>query len=138
MAEELRLYAFNTAEVIRRMMLRKPVSPWDVYRMIKELRKTVPHEKIPRRRASYQSVRRYFYILSQIGLIEKVFSVPGANPLGIEKNYYRIKPGMENDPRWRNPQKELYYTVKWGGKRYRKAKKQRKVKYGRKPKYRKT
>jgi len=85
-------------------------SPNDFY---KEFRKV-------KRKTSYPSVRRYFYILKRLGLIEPTRRVPGRGP--IPKQLYRIVPGMEDDPRWIHPQVALYPATRWGGARYAKAK----------------
>ena len=69
------------------------------------------------RKASYQSVVRLFYDLRQLGLIEFVRSEP--SPAPIAKRYYRITPGMEDDPRWGGyPHHELYPSSRLGGLKY--------------------
>ena len=65
---------------------------------------------------SYQSARRYFWILKKLGLIEYVGVESGKG--FIPKHIYRIVPGMESDPRWRAPQIALYPKTRWGSKRY--------------------
>jgi len=84
--------------------------PNDFYREFRKVKK----------KTSYASVRRYFYILKQLGLIEPTRRVPGRGP--IPKQLYRIVPGMEDDPRWTAPQIALYPNTQWGGARYAKAK----------------
>ena len=65
---------------------------------------------------SYNNVRRYFYFLKKLGLIEPVRKEPSKH--GMPKTYYRIVPGMEDDPRWFAPQAELYPETRLGAKRY--------------------
>jgi len=96
----------RTGKAIRDYLLSmKKGSPTDVYR---ELRKV-------KRRASYDSVRRYFWILNRLGLIQLV------RESGRFMNVYRITPGMEEDPRWSAPQVALYPQTKLGSTRYKKA-----------------
>ena len=85
-------------------------SPNDFYREFRKIK----------RKTSYASVRRYFYILKRLGLIEPTRRVPGRGP--IPKQLYRIVPGMEDDPRWMHPQVALYPATRFGGARYQKAK----------------
>jgi hypothetical protein len=69
------------------------------------------------RKTSYVTVQRLFYDLRQIGLIEFTHSEPGKAP--IDKRYYRIIPGKEDDPRWDTyPHYELYPSAKLGGLKY--------------------
>ena len=66
---------------------------------------------------SYQAVQRLFYDLRQLLLIEFTRSEPGTAP--IDKRYYRIVPGKENDPRWDTyPHYELYPSAKLGALNY--------------------
>lgn len=59
------------------------------------------------RRTSYPAIERLFYDLRQLGLIEFAREEPGKAP--IDKRYYRIVPGMENDPRWQGYPHHLLY-----------------------------
>lgn len=72
-------------------------------------------------KASYQSARRYFWILKKLGLIE-----PTRRELGqshtIAKQLYRIVPGKENASEWSAPQIAMYPSTRYGGTRYEKAK----------------
>ena len=69
------------------------------------------------RRTSYVAVQRLFYDLRQIGLIEFTHSEPGKAP--IDKRYYHIMPGKEDDPRWDTyPHYELYPSAKLGALKY--------------------
>ncbi len=69
------------------------------------------------RKTTYVAVQRLFYDLRQIGLIEFTHSEPGKAP--IDKRYYHILPGKEDDPRWDTyPHYELYPSAKLGGLKY--------------------
>jgi hypothetical protein len=69
------------------------------------------------RKTSYQAVQRLFYDLRQLGLIEFTHSEPGKAP--IDKRFYRIVPGKEDDPRWETyPHYELYPSAKLGALNY--------------------
>ena len=73
--------------------------------------------KVLGRKMSYASVQKLFYDLRQIDLIEFVRSTPGKAL--IDKRYYRIITGKENDPRWNTyPHYELYPASKLGGLKY--------------------
>lgn len=58
-----------------------------------------------KRRSSYASIRRLFWICSRLGLIVRVRSEPSGR--GMPRSIYRIAPGRENDPAWDNPQGAL-------------------------------
>ena len=73
-----------------------------------------------KKKTSYGGVRRYFYILKKLGLIEPTRREWGRGP--IPKQLYRIVPGTEEDPRWTAPQVALYPATRYGGARYQKAK----------------
>jgi len=82
----------------------------EFYRCFKKIKKKV----------SYQSVVRYFWILEKLGLIELVrFEIRGSK---FPVKYYRIVPGKENDPRWLHPQSALYPITRLGSRRYKKKK----------------
>jgi len=84
---------------------------YDFYKEFRELKPTT----------SYASVRRYFWILKELGLIEFVRVAPSA--AGFPRRLYRIVPGREDDPRWGYPQIAMFPTSGFGGrrgKRYRK------------------
>ena len=82
--------------------------PYDFYREFRVVKPTT----------SYDSIRKYFYILRELGLIEFVEEAPSA--AGFPRQLYRIIPGMEEDPRWGAPQVELYPATALGKRRYRK------------------
>lgn len=71
-----------------------------------------------KKKTSYASVRRYFYICRRLGLIEPTRRVLGRGP--IPRQLYRIVPGMEDAPEWLHPQIALYPLTRLGKRRYRK------------------
>ncbi len=73
-----------------------------------------------KKKTSYGSARRYFWILKKLGLIEPTRREMGRG--AIPKQLYRIVPGMENAPEWRHPQASLYPITRLGASRYRKQK----------------
>jgi len=83
---------------------------FDFYRQFKII--------FPEKKTSYDSVRRYFYILRELGLIEYTRTIKGRGKFPVR--LHRIVPGMEDDPRWDAPQVELYPATKLGRERYRK------------------
>ncbi|RLG79767.1 MAG: hypothetical protein DRO09_03995 [Thermoprotei archaeon] len=86
--------------------------PYWFYKCFREVKPTT----------SYRNVVRYFYFLKKLGLIEPVRKEPrlspSGKPYGFPRTYYRIVPGMEDDPRWFAPQAELYPETRLGKKRY--------------------
>ena len=72
-----------------------------------------------KKKTSYASARRYFWICKKLGLIEPTRREMGAGL--IAKQLYRIVPGMENDSRWSHPQVILYPNTRLGRARYKKA-----------------
>jgi len=69
------------------------------------------------RKTSYAAVQKLFYDLRQIGLIQFTHSEVGKGL--IDKRFYRIIPGKENDLRWDTyPHYELYPSAKAGGLKY--------------------
>ena len=98
--------------------------PYEFYTIFREIKPTT----------SYDSVRRYFYILKEIGLITPTRKVKGRGNFPIQ--LYMITPGMENDPRWAAPQSELYPATKLGRNRYIEAKQSgAPIPRGRSPRY---
>ena len=97
-----------TGIAIRNFLLRVGrAGPYDFYREFRTVKPTT----------SYASIRKYFYILRELGLIEFVEEAPSA--AGFPRRLYRIVPGMEEDPRWGAPQVELYPATRFGKRRYR-------------------
>jgi len=119
-----RITAPLTGDAIREYLLRVGVGhPHGFYSEFKRMKPTT----------SYGSVRRYFYILREIGLVERVGTAPGRGRW--PRSLYRIVPGMEDDPRWGRPQVELYPSTRWGARRYARALAEGKVVPGRRERY---
>lgn len=79
--------------------------PYEFYKCFQKIKPTT----------SYASVRRYFYILKRLGLIEPVRKEPSSKG-GFKRTYYRIV--IYDDPRWFAPQEALYPETRLGAKRY--------------------
>ena len=114
-----------TGEAIREYLLKSRMgNPYGFYRVYRQFSK----------RVSYDSVRRYFYLLKEIGLIESVGFVLGKAP--FRKHMFTIVKGREDDPGWIHPQIEIYPSTKYGKKGYLRLKKRGlRPKGGRRPKY---
>lgn len=114
-----------TGEAIREYLLRaKMGNPYGFYTAYRPFS----------RRVTYESVRKYFYILKELGLIQAVGFVPGMAPW--RKHMFTVVKGKEADPAWTHPQIELYPSTKYGKKGYLKLKKKGlRPKGGRRPKY---
>lgn len=83
--------------------------PFEVYRALRL--------QYPKKKTSYASMRRLFWALERIGLIE--FSRVASSERGWDRRYYRVAPGMENDRRWYTyPLIELYPSAQLGASRY--------------------
>lgn len=86
--------------------------PYEFYKCFKKVKPST----------SYDSVKRYFFFLRKLGLIEVVRVEPRRTPegktYGIPRTYYRIVPGAEGDHRWFAPQAEYYPQTRLGAKRY--------------------
>jgi Ribonuclease G/E len=109
--EEVELKETLTGLAIREFLLQvREGSPNDFYRIFRKVKPTT----------SYDSVRRYFYILRHLGLIEPTRKEKGRGP--IPKQLYRIVPGMEGAVEWSAPQVAMYPATRWGKVRYEKAK----------------
>ena len=89
--------------------------PNDFYKAYRRVKKT----------ASYESARRYFYILKKLGLVEPTRREWGKGY--IPRQLYRICVGAESDPRWGAPQAALYPETRLGSRRYRKAKEKERI-----------
>lgn len=96
MLEELFLEGYGTGEAIREYLLEVDEGyPYEFYKVYRQFKPST----------SYQSVRRYFYILEEIGLIESARWEESRAP--IRRHLYKIR-GDPEDPRWIRPQVELY------------------------------
>ena len=92
-------YSHNLGLLIRDILLEKKEAY--VYEVLKEVK-----SRVNTFRGSYDTFRRYFYILRKLELIEKVREekVPEENiPFEAKRIYYKIKEGKENDPAWEDP-----------------------------------
>ena len=114
-----------TGEAIREYLLTSKMgNPYGFYTAYRQVSKSV----------SYPSVRKYFYILKELGLIHAVGFVPGMAPW--RKHMFTVVKGKETDPAWTHPQIELYPSTKYGKKGYlRLRKKGLRPKGGRRAKY---
>lgn len=107
MEERLLLAGYTTGEAIREYLLTLGEGyPYGFYKLWRQFKKVT----------SYQAVRRYFWILKEIGLIESVRYEKSRGH--FRKHFYRIVPRMEDDPRWGRPQAELYPDTRLGKRRY--------------------
>jgi len=94
---EVDLKSSLTGLAIREFLLRTgEASPNDVLRALRRVKA----------KTSYNSVRRYFWILRKLGLVEYTRREIGQG--AIPKQLYRIVPGKESDSRWSAPQSALY------------------------------
>ena len=100
-------------------------NPYGFFKLYRQVKETT----------SYQAVRRYFWILKEIGLIQPVGYGPGKKH--FKPHLYRVTPGKMDDPAWWHPQGELYKGTLLGKAGYAKLRsKGLKPKGGRNPKYR--
>ena len=110
--EDIELSNILTGLAIREFLLeRGEAGPSDFYKAYRKIKE----------KTSYNSARRYFWILKKIGLIEPTRREMGQSHT-IAKSLYRIVPGMENDSRWGAPSVAMYPSTRFGGARYAKAK----------------
>ena len=92
-------FVFNettTSLAIREFMLKRGETyPAEFYRAFRAVRP----------KTTYKNITWYFWILRRLKLIERTRTEPGK---GIfPRQYHRIVPGRENDPRWHSPQKYI-------------------------------
>jgi len=113
----------QTGVSIREFLLElEPVGggcPYDFFEVYRAIRKI-----------TYGSVRRYFWILKLLGLIEPTVRGPSERG-GWPKQLYRIVPGREEDHRWYNAPVYVYPATKWGKAGYYEAKAKGLVQLGR-------
>jgi len=77
---------------------------FEIYRALKSRKREVMGDvKLP----SYQSFWRYIWVLENLGLIRKTRK----EPTRFGKAFYRIVPGQEDNPVWRNPQREYLWQL---------------------------
>jgi len=127
MAEHLMLTDMQTGEAIREYLLTvKEGYAYGFYRIYKVFKPST----------SYDSIRRYFYILKEIGLIEPVRFVKGKGQW--RRHYFSAVMVRIEDPAWFHPQVELYPITRHGKRGYKELRdKGLKPKGGRRTKYRK-
>lgn len=92
-------YSHNLGLLIRDILLEKKEAY--VYEVLKECK-----ARLNSYSGSYDTFRRYFYILRKLGLIEKVREekVPKGNiPFEAVKIYYKIAKGKATHPAWADP-----------------------------------
>lgn len=107
MAEPSMLEGLNTGVAIREYLTTVGEgNPYGFYKLYKEVKETT----------SYSSIRRYFYILEEIGLIRGTRWVESKAPR--KKHLYEAVPERLDDPAWLRPQIELYPDTKLGRKGY--------------------
>jgi hypothetical protein len=100
----------GTADLVRVYLLaRGRGTPYGAYKFIRawlEARYgTVgKHYRPP----NYQSMRNLFSAALKLGLIEDAGRGPAERPHGLQRHYYRVAPGRERDPAWRNPKLARY------------------------------
>jgi hypothetical protein len=70
---------------------------------------------------SYESIKRYFYLLRRAGLIVRVGTAPPRRG-GVEKVLYAVVPERVDDPGWFHPQQIFYPQTRLGKSRYRRLK----------------
>jgi len=81
---------------------------------------------------TYNSIRRIFYVLRQLDVIEFVREEPPGRA-GQPKRFYRIKPDKTDLAYWAKAHIRLYPEALLGRRRYRLAKRAGKVPAGREP-----
>lgn len=125
--QELVLHEMGTGEAIREyLQVKEEGYPYEFYKIFREFKPTT----------SYASVRRYFYILEEIGLIMGTEWREGER--GFKRHYYELVEAKAEDPAWWHPQQELYPATALGKAGYEKLREEGlKPKGGRKWKYRK-
>lgn len=95
----------GTGFMIRDFLLKKGSSyPREVYRYLKERIEAMGYHA-----PTYKSVRNYFFVLRRLGLIVPTRKVVEQ----FEKHFYKVAPGKEKDPAWRNPYDALYHPKRF-------------------------
>jgi len=105
----LELAGLNTGEAIREWL--RIVGEGNPYAFYKLFRQVKPS-------TSYDSIRRYFWILKEIGLIESV-RFEEAAPKQFRKHFYKLVPERIEDPAWWAPQTYFYPDTGLGSSGYR-------------------
>jgi hypothetical protein len=108
MSEKTTNRKIKIAELIRQLFMENgELFAAEVYRQLKQ----------QGRKTSYKAIQRTFYDLRQLGMIEFVRSENSSTP--INRQYYRIASGREDDSRWfEYPHHLLYPSSRLGGLTY--------------------
>ena len=101
-------------ELISRLKVEMPKMKKKRY-IIKEEDTTV---HIPYHYPSYNTIRKYFYILHKLKLIERISKKEGKFGYAIPRQYYVINEEMVDSVLWKNPQVFMYPMCYLGKKRY--------------------
>ena len=100
----------GTGTLIRDFLREKKQSyPKEVYAHLKEKVEALGYQM-----PTYQSVRKFMYVLAQLGLIrfERAEPIAGYST-AYKRRYYALTQGREKDPAWLNPYAALYYPTKF-------------------------
>lgn len=82
--------------------------PYGVYQALREVKN----------KTSYSSVRRYFYILEKLNLIEFAREAPSKRPKLAPRRYYKLVLGREDHPAWVHVQVVAHPGTRFGGARH--------------------
>jgi hypothetical protein len=107
-------FAPGTADLIRiYLLVRGRGSPYGTYVFIHEwLAERYADRATPYVGPTYDSIRRLFYMLRRLGLIEPAGTEP-AKRGPFQRHLYRVVRGKERDIRWRDPVNALYAPEKF-------------------------
>ena len=102
-------FAPGTADLTRIYLLaRGRGGPYGAYTFIREwLAERYSGRARPYRPPTYKDMRRLFYVLRRLGLIEPAGTEP-ARRGPFRRHLYRVVPGKERDIRWLSPVNALY------------------------------
>ena len=118
-------WTIPTGVFIRDFMMKKGETyPFEVYRELKRARLLVSARlgrTEPPKLPSPISFYRYWWAIEKLGLVERTGRVEESPRRGTDTTlpsklwrvYYRIRPGMESDPRWSNPQGAIMKERGW-------------------------
>jgi len=104
----LELAGLNTGEAIREWLrIVEEGNPYGFYKLFRQVKPST----------SYDSIRRYFWLLKEIGLIESVRFEKAKT--GFRKHFYKMVEKRVEDPAWWHPQIALYPDTALGSSGYR-------------------
>lgn len=115
-------HSISTAVFLHEMFIENDmITPNQAYTAYREMVKTYNKERRKRKQwGSYANFRKYFYILTKLGLIEHVKTIkPKSGEPMIPKHYYRAFKDKLQSEAWERPQQTLYPNTAYGGKKYR-------------------